>query len=70
MMIKNRGERTTKDCWRGWLDYLQKVYLARRFLKRALNGMARNARCDAFFKWKAAMANAVHTMYGENIREL
>jgi hypothetical protein len=35
-----------------------------------MNGMARNARSEAFFKWKAALSNEKHTMYGENIRHL
>lgn len=36
-MIVMRGEAILKDCWRGWVHHLQKVQLARRFIRRALN---------------------------------
>lgn len=69
-MIMMRGNASLKDCWKGWLHYIKTIQLARRFMNRAQNGMERNARSDAFFKWKAAMANEIHQSYEMNITEL
>lgn len=65
-----RGTATMKDCWKGWIHYIKTIQLARRFMNRAQNGMERNARGDAFFKWKAAMANEIHHSFEMNITEL
>ena len=51
-----RGNATLKDCWLGWKHYIKTAKLARKFIDRAMNGMARNAERDAFNKWKQLCA--------------
>ena len=44
--------------------------MGKRYLSRALNGMARNSLSDGFKRWKAFRANNIIEMHEEEIGEL
>ena len=51
-----RKAATTKDVWYELVAHKKRVQLAKRFLNRAINGIDRNDKSDAFARWKETRA--------------
>ena len=49
-----RSNNCLKDAIATWKENVRKLKLARKFMKRAMNGLARNECGMAFKKWKNA----------------
>ena len=65
-----RHNHTLKDCWLGWKHHLRTTNLARKFMDRAMRGMARNSERDAFMKWKQCCAQTIQMAYMEDLEQL
>ena len=60
-----RCNNNLKDAMATWKENVRKLKLARKFMKRAMNGLARNECGMAFKKWKNVQATEVHMTFME-----
>ena len=60
-----RNNNNLKDCMATWKENVRKLKLARKFMKRAMNGLARNECGMAFKRWKNVQATDVHMSFME-----
>ena len=60
-----RNNNSLKDCVATWKENVRKIKLARKFMKRAMNGLARNECGIAFKKWKNVQATEIHMGFME-----
>ena len=52
-----------KDCIATWKENVRKLKLGKRFMQRAINGVARNLVGAAFKKWKSVQSSEIQMTY-------
>ena len=60
-----RNNNSLKDCVATWKENVRKLKLARKFMQRAMNGLARNECGMAFKRWKNVQATEIHMGFME-----
>ena len=58
-----RSKNSMKDCIATWKENVRKLKLGKRFMQRAINGVARNLVGAAFKKWKSVQSSEIQMTY-------
>ena len=65
-----RKGNSLKECMATWKENVRKLKLARKFMQRAMNGVARNLTGAAFKKWKNVQATEIQMTFMEEAESM